>query len=524
MLTEYFLDTCISALISIESSYPRSKELISIVNSILTWFNKELNRDSVPTEFKDKFDLALYISEYRNENKLEEYDYEVLLEKITTGMYAKHIDILRVNKFKIEEDEANKMLQLFIDKSKLCTVLTGKQELQTILSDLDSGYYKDDTDIVDRFETQVEILNSRILDIRKTESLGKATSFDLCDDEYEDIMDRMRMVSDSRYTVKTGFSRLTQFLPCAGFENTRFYLIGGTSGVGKSTMLINLIKGAIVENKQRDTDKIDCYLYITAENLIDETLRRLYCCLTGNTESTVIRRLHEYPSFTFKDELRKFMNDNNAKIKLEYVKPYVTKLSEIETIIERAISNKRTKLKAVYIDYLDLITSNERLPDKRLDLTSVTVGFKTMSSYYDIPIISVTQLNRKGYEENASLTQMSESMGKINSSDFVGFLQKAQDSDQTDRGIEYRKLIFTLLKNRNGPIDVTIDYWVPLKHTASGESSFNYTMREMPRTSQPTIGNNTSNPGVTTFDSPKETPITLPPDLAAANNFFVNLF
>ncbi len=67
-------------------------------------------------------------------------------------------------------------------------------------------------------------------------------------------------------------------------------MIGGCSGVGKSAFLMNLMCNSAKLNENKDC-KPKTFLYITAENLIDESWARYYCCITGETYTSLLERI-----------------------------------------------------------------------------------------------------------------------------------------------------------------------------------------------------------------------------------------
>ena len=56
-----------------------------------------------------------------------------------------------------------------------------------------------------------------------------------------------------------------------------------------TAVIINLIKNAVDKNLLRKDENMSIYIYISLENLIDESLIRLYSCLTNKVTDKIIK-------------------------------------------------------------------------------------------------------------------------------------------------------------------------------------------------------------------------------------------
>jgi hypothetical protein len=163
------------------------------------------------------------------------------------------------------------------------------------------------------------------------------------------------------------------------------------------------------------------------------------------------------PTFSMYPEIKKELEKTNCNVIFKYISKG-TPFSLMNMLVESVRSDCKETLKLIILDYLDLITSGNPScsSDKRLDLGEVSQQLKNMAIEYSVPVLSASQLNRAGYDRRseASLTQMSESMLKVNESDFILFLQKPEDIsyvETTDLGtVEYTRIRASVLKNRSG--------------------------------------------------------------------------
>ena len=114
-------------------------------------------------------------------------------------------------------------------------------------------------------------------------------------------------------------------------------------------------------------------------------------------------------------------------------------------------------VKAVYIDYLDLLKPDKKSEFFRLDLGAITSSLKTIAGSFEVPIITATQLNREAYRKEGGkdpgMETISESIQKIFIADFGAVIQRAESSENGSNGIQPPKPVKAILKmekNRDG--------------------------------------------------------------------------
>jgi len=486
LLGEYFVDSCIVACCSVESTTKHSKEIFNSIKEILNSYKINIKKEDITVDFESKLNCLSYICDYRLLHK--KFDFLKLVDSISTGKGKDLVPILESRHKELNEEEVKDLASMIFSKRKLFGMMDGKVGLEDLINDLNTGNFIDDEEVITKWDSNINVIHSNMQELKRIESVDNITTLDLVNDDWEPVFDEMRNSVNPSETVTTGYSILQQILPCGGFEPRRLYLIGGTSGVGKSTLLANLIcngASAVPQENIPRPEHRDTYVYLTAENLIHETLSRLCCCLTGETVTNLNKKIFAN-SAAVKEEVIKILNSTYSNIKLCYFKPHRTTISELESLVANLIDEYNVK--AVYLDYLDLIRGDRQSADLRLELGDVAVGLKSIAVDFKIPVITVTQLNREGYNTEAapSLTQMSESMRKIDNSDFVLFVQNAanpQISIDSPSGVKTCKHIkMTSLKNRNGPVGLSgYSYMV---EKIGSEDYFNYKIEEFPKISK----------------------------------------
>jgi replicative DNA helicase len=110
----------------------------------------------------------------------------------------------------------------------------------------------------------------------------------------------------------------------------------------------------------------------------------------------------------------------------------------------KKLQSSGIKFDAIVIDYLNLLSSpsGTNLYER---VKHVTEQLRAMSYIYNCPIITATQLNRGGFDEdNPGLDSLSESVGVAATADFImGLWQDEED-------VEFQTIHAGIMKNRFG--------------------------------------------------------------------------
>jgi len=70
-------------------------------------------------------------------------------------------------------------------------------------------------------------------------------------------------------------------------------------------------------------------------------------------------------------------------------------LMDMRTRLRRIARKNGGKIGAVLVDYLQLMRSVERQPDRQREVAEIAVGLKSLSKEFDCPVIALSQLSRK---------------------------------------------------------------------------------------------------------------------------------
>jgi replicative DNA helicase len=240
----------------------------------------------------------------------------------------------------------------------------------------------------------------------------------------KDIESRFR--EDSRTVIPTPWERINDLLQ-GGLGNGDFGLIFGNPGGGKSWSLVALGGFAVR----------------MGYNVVHYTLEL--------GEAYVGRRYDAFFSKTPVDSIMK----NRAKIEeiipelpgQLIIKEFPTGRATISTVEShlRKVEDLGVKADLVIIDYVDLLSTRKRTADRKGEIDDIYTSTKGLARELDIPIWSVSQVNRAGAKDDViEGDKAAGSYDKIMITDFcLSLSRKAKDKvNGTGR--------FHIMKNRYG--------------------------------------------------------------------------
>lgn len=219
-------------------------------------------------------------------------------------------------------------------------------------------------------------------------------TFSLEPDKLFNMIDNVRNVLTSEYRkLVTGMQGFNQLIG-GGFENTRCYLFLGVTGVGKSMSLLNIAYQMKKYNKgfkPKDPTKIPTIVYLTMENDVTETVDRLFKIASGedlknHTTEEAIEILKTTGELYLTD-------DSPINLIIKYQPNKSVDTGYLYTLTED-LEDEGYEVICMIQDHVKRIRSVTGQTDVRLELGDVINEFKTFAILKDIPIITVSHLNR----------------------------------------------------------------------------------------------------------------------------------
>ena len=244
----------------------------------------------------------------------------------------------------------------------------------------------------------INVLDDVRSNIRKHKiDMDTDITFSLRGDNYKNSIDAAyKTMTSPRRRLLTGMQGLNE-MTGGGFENGRCYMLFGMTAGGKSVTLLNLADQIRTVNNQyipRDRTKTPCIVILTMENSVIETIARYYNIVTGgldmrNAGST--------------EEAMKQLYEHGLKLTDDYPIDVIVKYKPNRSVTTRYLYELRDELEndnyemiCLIQDHVKRICSESHEKDIRLELGEVVNQFKSFAIDSDIPVITVSHLNRNG--------------------------------------------------------------------------------------------------------------------------------
>jgi replicative DNA helicase len=216
------------------------------------------------------------------------------------------------------------------------------------------------------------------------------------------------------------------------------YVFAGETNIGKSIFLGNIARNIAGQGKN--------VLLVTLE--MSELLYARRICT--NISKIPIKEMNTNTAL-----LKQAVEEEPGKIFIKEFPPSTITVNQLKAFVKK-FSEKGIKLDAIVLDYLNLMHSS--IGNNSYErIKHVTEQVRAMSYLFECPIISATQLNRAGFDQdNPDLATISESIGLAATADVIASIY--QNEEDRELGI----IRLGMMKNRYGPRGTTqamrIDY------------------------------------------------------------------
>lgn len=196
-----------------------------------------------------------------------------------------------------------------------------------------------------------------------------------------DILDKRSLGSMG---LDTGFVELNQVL--TGLHKKTLIIVAAVPGMGKTTFAMNMVENAIRANSMEGAAVI-----FSMEMGDTDIAERMISSVGGINQ-------HKMRINNMEDSDWAKMNVAIGDMRGWPV--YIDEtpslnLMEMRTRLRRIARNHGGKVGVVLVDYLQLMRSVERQPDRQREVAEIAVGLKSISKEFDCPVIALSQLNRK---------------------------------------------------------------------------------------------------------------------------------
>jgi replicative DNA helicase len=298
-----------------------------------------------------------------------------------------------------------------------------------------------------------ELLNSaerKILDIAEMGVIGHTKTLqEILKDAYDRIDLRAQHGHEVFSGIRTGYIELDNLT--AGLQNSELVIVAARPSVGKTSFALNVVRNVIVGDHNIEGKPV---FFVSLEQSRLELAERLLCC-QAKVDSHRVRKGH-----LDSGEIAKLIS--GAEI-LRSGKLFIDD-SPGQNMLRIAANARRLKLRhnieLVVIDYLQLIDPDNSKRDSRQEqVASISRRLKFLARELNIPVIALSQLNRKPEDRTDRTPRLSDlrESGSIEQDADSVLLLHRPEVDEPGKEVGIVEII--LEKQRNGPIGkVTLTY------------------------------------------------------------------
>lgn len=433
------------------SSYVSMEHLVNLrkLISIIDYSTYENDPDKVK-----RVNFLTKALEARLENNINDRD--IILTYINGGL-SFPIDFLDYDKLILSKDEILYVHSLVSETLQYQFIYNKIDDIQDICTRFKTSDYMNRGMIVDEFENMVDDLKNNFRRSKVNDNSIDMT-FSLKEGTFQNaVINTYNMITNPSRRLITGMQGLNE-MTGGGFESGRVYMLLGTSGVGKSITLLNLIyqmKRFNTNYKLADPTKTPCIVLLTMENTVVETITRLFDLVIENSLGMENYKVGDVVNM-LRTQGELVLNDSSPiDIVIKYKANKSIDTSYLYTLYDD-LEDEGYEMICLVQDHVKRIRSVYTNSDIRLELGDIVNELKVFAAAKDIPVITNSHLNRDAARilEDASRKgnqDLGKLLGKSNTGESMLMI------DNLDCGIiitldfdkdENRYMTFNLIKMR----------------------------------------------------------------------------
>lgn len=315
--------------------------------------------------------------------------------------------------------------EIIKQKSLARKMIKASMEMQEQLENLE---YMEIQDILSEFQNKILSLSTN-----RTERREK-----FLNEIIKESLDRIEKISKNPHHVcgvPSGFYDLDKIT--GGFQKSDLIIVAARPSMGKTSFVLDVTRSAAKEGYKIGFFSLE---------MSNQQLGNRFISAVSKINLVKLRNGYLSPS-----EFQQIINYTQEKLwNLQVVVDDSGNLSLDDLFIRGMRMWKKHQVDLIIIDYLQLIKARGRSRHEEISL--IANKLKNFAKTIDIPVILVSQLNRKVEERDdkrPKLSDIRESGSVEEAADLVIFLYRDEyyNSDTDDRGIAE----LTVAKQRNGP-------------------------------------------------------------------------
>lgn len=269
------------------------------------------------------------------------------------------------------------------------------------------------------------------------EALSKSIKQDLGLNYFDDMAERLKkMFTAAENRIPTYFPRLDEFF-CGGLPPYTLTVGLAKIHAGKSNLMINIMSRQVMNGYNA--------VLFTLEMSDNATAQRLDSIYSGLD----INRIYISKRKELLSELKRVKeNEKRGNLYIKQFAPGTASILDFRAYL-RELEIHGFKPDIVYCDYINLMKPSYKSKDSMYqDVKRITEELRALSFEFEIPVFSVSQLNREGMKisfDEVDFTNTSESVGVPATADALFIL-----GTDPDRMVYTNEVHYKIVKNRIG--------------------------------------------------------------------------
>ncbi len=252
--------------------------------------------------------------------------------------------------------------------------------------------------------------------------------------------------------IPSGFIDLDNQL-LGGLHRSDLIIVAGRPSMGKTSLAMNIAQYVAV------TEQMPVAVF-SLEMGIEQLVLRMLACEAEINQSFV--RSASSLSMLKKDDWSRLLNASGVLSEAPlYIDdtPGISPM-EIRAKLRRLVA--RDDIRLIVIDYLQLMSSKTRIDSREQEISEISRTLKAIAKEFNIPVIALSQLNRRVEERQNKRPQMAdlrESGAIEQDADIICFIYRDEvyNPETPDKGIAE----VIVAKHRNGPTGEVRLAWRP---------------------------------------------------------------
>ena len=322
-------------------------------------------------------------------------DIELILNHINGGIDFK-VDFLDYNHLILDRNNVQYCHRIVEELLKYSFFYNEANNIQELLTEFKSADISNKKNIILKIEPMLDRIKNEFRKAHVEDNLNDVT-FSLEDGTFENaVTDTYNMVTNPSRRLFTGMQGLNEMIG-GGFESGRVYMFLGVAGVGKSLTLLNLInqiKRYNVNIRPKDPTKTPCIVLLTMENTVVETITRMFDMVVDNSHGMANYELNEVLYKLREEGGMKITTSSPLDIVIRY-KPNRSISTDYLYTLYDDLEDMGKEPVCFIQDHIKRIRSVDGNQELRLELGDIVNEFKVFAAEKDIPVITVSHLNRE---------------------------------------------------------------------------------------------------------------------------------